>query len=56
MEPETGVAHAQLDRGVLVGADSDTFATTPYVTLDDALRTYPELRQWFAKIGFASSR
>ena len=32
-------------------ADLDTFVTALYVTIDDALRTRPELRQWRPKVG-----
>jgi hypothetical protein len=36
-----------------VDADLDTFVTALYVTLDDTLRTRPELRQWRPKVGLA---
>ncbi len=34
-------------------ADLDTFVTALYVTIDDALRTHPELRRWRPKVGLA---
>jgi Transposase DDE domain len=34
-----------------VDADLDTFVTALYVTIDDALRTRPELRRWRPKVG-----
>ena len=34
-------------------ADLDTFVTALYVTIDDALRMRPELRQWRPRIGLA---
>ena len=34
-------------------ADLDTFVTALYVTIDDTLRTRPELRQWRPKVGIA---
>jgi hypothetical protein len=48
-----GVAHIQPDHGGLVDADLDTFVTALYVTIDDALRTRPELRLWRPKVGIA---
>ena len=32
-------------------ADLDTFVTALYVTIDDTLRTRPELRQWRPEAG-----
>ena len=34
-------------------ADLDTFVTALYVTIDDTLRTRPELRQWRPEVGLA---
>ena len=34
-------------------ADLDTFVTALYVTIDDALRLRPELRQWRPRVGLA---
>jgi DDE family transposase len=36
-----------------VDADLDTFVTALYVTIDDSLRTHPELRRWRPKVGLA---
>ena len=35
-------------------ADLDTFATALYVTVDDKLKTHPELLRWRPEVGFAS--
>jgi hypothetical protein len=38
---------------VFVDADLDTFVTALYVTIDDAIRTHPELERWRPKVGIA---
>jgi hypothetical protein len=36
-----------------VDADLDTFATALYVTVDDRLKTHPELVRWRPEVGFS---
>ena len=50
---KVGVAQSKLDLGGLVDADLDTFVTALYVTIDDAIRMRPELRQGRPRVGLA---